>query len=425
MATLTTGKIAEVLFENAIENFESQMDMLGLTDRTNHDSAALQNSGNFVWKTVNQQRPSISGWDVTGSEQGIIEETYPCVLGTPENDIVELRLDDMRDLAFWQRAGVASGKKQASILNKAIADKITNTGSLFYRSNADSGYDFIAECQAMYNERQLSDSGRIFMLTDRDALKFSKDLAGRQTVQGRPDKAWATGQIGANVAGFDVYTGSFLSNLAGGADPATTVTADVSFAPTAGSVSATGVVTNVDYRVATIAVTSSASYAVGDRVTFANSGTTVKAVGKDDKTNTGQAMTFVIVAKPDGTSVQIYPKPIAANDSGLSTLEKAYANINTQILNGATMNRVNTDTSAKPSIFWDKDSIEVMTGEAPVQLFNQFAGMKTISSTMKNGQKMYMVYDGNAKTMKIFYRLFTWYGITNRNPSANGIAVAY
>ena len=37
----------------------------------------------------------------------------------------------------------------------------------------------------------------------------------------------------------------------------------------------TGVVTNVDYRTATIPVTASAGYNVGDKVTFANGGVTV------------------------------------------------------------------------------------------------------------------------------------------------------
>jgi hypothetical protein len=426
MATLTTGKIAEVLFENALETFESQEMLLDKVDFFSPDQSDLQNGGNYIWRTVEQHAPVIQGFDVTGSEQGIIEETYPAVLGTPNNDIVELRIDDLRDTQFWERRGRASGMRQASAVNKAIADAMTIQGSMFYRSNATSGYNFVAEAQALMNERQMPKDMRCFLLNDRDTLTFASDLAGRQTVQGRPEETWQDGQIGQNVAEFDVYTGSFLPNLAGGADPGTTVTADQSFAPEAGSVNATtGIVTNVDYRSATIPVTDSSGYAVGNKVTFSNGGTPVTALGLDDKTDTGQAMTFTIVDIPDGTSITVYPKPIAADDGNLSDLEKAYANIDTTIDNTATVDRVNTDASAKANLFWDKNCIEVMGGEIPAQLFREFAGKRVISETMRNGQTMYMIYDGDIKTMNMTWRLFTWNGITVRNPSGVGVAVTF
>ena len=422
----STGKIVEVLFENAIDTYEHQERMIDKVDHVQPDAADMQNAGDVIWRSVQQHAPIISGWDLTGSEQDIIEETYPSILGTPKNDLVQQRADDLRDTQFWERRGKQSGLQQATELNKSITSAMVTQGAMHYRSNATSGYDFIAEGQALMNERQGAQTQRCFMLNDRDSLKFGKDLAGRQTVQGRPEDVWTMGQIAGNVAEFDVYTGSFLTNLAGGADPATTVTANQSFKPEGGTVNTTtGVATNVDYRIATIPVAASASYNIGDKVTFANGGTTVKAVGLADKTDTGQAMTFTIVAKPDGTSVSIYPKPIALDDPALSVTEAQYANINTRILNTATMNRVNIDASAKANLFWDKDAVEVIGGTIPAQLFKQFDGMQVISSRMKNGQEMYMVYDGNLATMNFRYRLFCWYGITVRDPQRVGIATTF
>ena len=421
-----TGKIAEVLFENALETYEHQMQLVDLTTVFTPNAGDMQNSGNFVWRPKQQHAPILDGWDLTGQETGIIEETYPAILGTPKNDFVEQRADDLRDTMFWERRGKQSGLQQATELNKNLATLVKNTGSLFYRSNTASGYNFIAESQALQNERQSAVDTRCFVLNDRDQLKFSSDLAGRQTLQGRPESTWATGQIGSNVAESDIYTGSYLPNLVGGADPATTVTADQSFKPEGGTVdAATGVVTNFDYRLATLPVAASGSYNIGDKVSFANGGTTVKAVGLADKSDTGQAMTFTIVAKPSATSVQVYPKPIALDDPALSVLEKAYANVNTRILNTATMNRLNIDASAKSNLFWSKDSIEVFAGSIPADLFSQFAGKKVVSSTLKSGLQMYMVYDGKIDDMTFRFRLFTWYGLTNCNPSANGVAVTY
>ena len=425
MATQSTGKIAEAIFEAAVDTHEEQTQILGLVDSFTAPSGGLQNSNNFVWRPAQQHRPVLSGWDLTGQEQGVIEETYPAILGTPTNDLVELRADDLRDPLFWKRAGEESGRKQASILNKTVADLITNTGSMAYRTNTTSGFNFIAQAQTIMDERQSMTDQRKFILSPRDNLKFATELSGRQTLQGRPATTWESGQLGQNIASFDVYTGSYLSTIAGGADPATTVTANQSFKPEAGSISATGVVTNVDYRSATIPVTASASYNVGDVITFANGGTTVKALGLTDKTVTDQAMTFRIVAKPSATSITVYPKPIAADDPALSALEKAYANINTRILNTATVNRVNVDALARPSVFFDKSSIEVFHGDIPANFFNQFGGQKVLTSTLRSGQKMYMLYDANSVTMQLRFRIFTWYGVTNKNPMANGIAISF
>lgn len=417
-----TGKIAEVFFENALEVIEDQNMMVNMVDRFEPNAGDMQNANNVVWRPVEQQAPILDGWDLTGQETDIIEETYPAILGTPKNDLVKQRADDMRDMTFWERRGKRSGMQQVAELNKAIANAVATQGSLFYRSNATSGYDFIAEGQALMNEQQRAITERCFLLNDRDTLRFGQDLAGRQTVQGRPEQTWATGQIGQNVAEFDVYTGSFLPNLAGGADPATTVTGDQSFKPEGGSVNQnTGVVTNVDYRSATIPVADSSGYNVGDKVTIG----ALQAIGISDKTETGQLKTFTIVDKPDGTSITVYPKPIAADDAALSDLEKAYANVDTTISNLDTVNRLNTDATNKTNLFWDKDAVEVLSGTIPSDLFSQFDGYKVINSTMSNGQQMYMVYDANITDMTFRYRLFTWWGITVRDPQRAGVALTF
>jgi hypothetical protein len=268
----SSGKTVEIMFESVLDTYEKQTQLVEQTTFMEPDPSKMQNSGNVVWRPTQQHAPVISGWDLTGQETDIIEETYPSILGTPSNDFVQQRADDMRDTQFWKRRGEQSGMRQATELNKVIANAIAIQGSKFVRSNTGSGYNFIAEGQAVLNETQQYESQRCFILNDRDTLTYSSELAGRQTLQGRPESdAWAKGQIGANVAGFNVFTGSYLPNLVGGASPATTVTGNQSFAPSGGSVdTATGIVTNVDYRSATIVVAASAAYNVGDKVTFSN-----------------------------------------------------------------------------------------------------------------------------------------------------------
>jgi len=423
---LSTGKIAEVMFEKALETHEHQMDMLDMTSFHQPDGGSMQNTGNFIWYPVQQYAPLISGWDLSGQETGIIEETYPALLGTPSNDFVKMRADDMRTMRFWEDRSKESGKTQATDLNKKIAEAIRTQGSMFYRSNVTSGYEFIAEAQAMMNERQAKTSQRYFVLNDRDTLLFSKDLAARQTLQGKAADTWKTGQIGANIAGFDVFTGSFLPNITGAADDDATIDGDQAFVPEGGTVNATtGVVTNVDYREATLTIDDKGDLAVGDKITLQNAAVDINSIGLADKVDTGQAMIFTIIELTSATAIKVYPKPIAADQAGITTLEAAYANIDTAILTGATITRLNIDASNKTNLFWDKSAVEVIGGSIPAELFKQFDGMKVITDTMKNGLDMYLVYDGNIDTMTFRFRLFTWYGITVKNPSNCGVAVTY
>lgn len=416
-----TGKIAEVLFEQALDTYEDQTMMIDKTQVFEPEGGTMQNAGNVIWRPYDQHAPVLDGWDLTGQEQDIIETTYPAFLGTPKNDFVQQRADDLRDMTFWERRGRASARQQANELNKSLANLIKNTGSLFYRSNAVSGFDFISEAQTILNERQGTHTERCFVLGDRETQVFAQDLAGRGTVKGRPEEAWNKGQIGSGVAEFDLYTGSFLPQITGGT-ASTTTTAALSFKPEGGSVDpATQAVTNVDHREAVIPVTSSASFAVGDKITIGN----VQSVGLADKTETGQLMTFTVVSKPDGTSIKVYPKPIAADDGALNDTEKAYANVNTTIGSGDTVTRLNTDASARANLFWDKDSIEVVGGTIPADLMKQYDGMKVIRETLSNGLNMYMIYDANMVNMNLRYRLFTWYGLTNKDPSRNGVAVKF
>jgi hypothetical protein len=435
MGTLTTAKRAEVYFDKALETYQHQMQMLEMVDVYKPGSADLQNANNVVWRPVQQHAPVFDGFDLSTLQTGIIEESYPAILGEPANDFFELRVDDLRDMQFWERRGEQSGLKQATTLNQRIAQLIVDTGSLFYRvdtGTSPSGYVAISQGQAILNERQkLAYDMRYVMLNDRDTLTFGADLAARQTLQGRPEDTWKSGQIGRNVAQFDVFTGSFLPQVQAIVNiTETTLSADLSDKPEAGSVDVvTSTVTNVDYRISTLAVVASADYRVGDRVTFINdpggADISVDSVGLADKTVSGQPMTAIITAIPDGTSLQIFPKLIAPDDPALSTLEKASSNISTQVLSGATVVKLNIAPASRSNIFWCKESVEVFGGSAPIELLNEFGGQRVISSTMTNGQEMWMAYDGDIDTLTFKCRLFTWYGLTNKDPSANGVFVTF
>lgn len=426
MATMSAIKTVLAYMDSAVESFTSQSNMIDKVSVITPNPGEFQNAGNFVVRPVQPHAADISGWDLTGLETGTIEEAYIAGMGTPSNAFVSLRVDDLRDIRRVKKQGKADGEKRASVLNKAIVDSIRLTGTMGYRTNVTSGFDAISLAQAGMNKRQVPTSDRYIALNDTHLQAYGKDLAGRQTLNGQPSETFQKGVLYPRVADFNVMSSSSISLLAGGADPATTVTGNQSFAPQGGSVTAAGnIVTNVDYRTATIPVAASASYNVGDLVTFANGGVTVKAVGRDDKTVTDEAMTFRIVSKPSGASIEVWPKPIANDDPALSTLEKTYSNINTRILNAATVNRLNIDASTQPSIFWQKDSIEVIAGEVPIEKLGEWGGMKVAKESLGNDLTMYMLYDANIATLQARWRCFVWYGVNNARPGDNGLLIKY
>ena len=328
-------------------------------------------------------------------------------------------------MVFWERRGKQSGLRQATFLNQRLAQLVTNEGSIYYESPSQ-GYSFVSEAYTILSERQTyMGDGCYFHMNDRTYQLLGADLAGRGTLSGRPEEAYKTGMIGREVAGFSgVFRSSYLSSLTGGATPDTTVTGDQSFVPE-GVDTTTGTAINVDYRIAEVPVADSSLYNVGDKIEFINGADPVQSIALADKTLTGQPMTFTIKAIPTATSLVVSPKPIALDDPALTAPQAAYANVNTQILNGALVRRLNLNTSpVKTDIFWCKEALEVLGGEAPVQLLSEFGGMKVVSKTMSNGQTMYMAYDGNINTLNFTCRLFTWWGITMVNPSAAGVAIS-
>jgi len=420
MAALNTSKTIEVMLESYIDTHNEQDSMLSLVDFEKPNAADLQNSLNTIWRPIQQNAPTIRGWDLTGQETGVIEENVPLSLEDPVNDIVELRADDVRDERFWRRRAQESAKREAAELNKSIANRIVTEGSLFYRGADVSGFDFVSSTQVILDERQTYGMERKFVLNVRDNRKFASDLAARQTLAGRPeDVAWKKGFVGRDVAEFDVYKGSFIGTLAGGASPDTTVSATVSEKPE-GFVQTGNTQGNIDYRNGTIPVVDATGYAAGDKIQFPG----VQSLALMDKTPTGQTMTFTVVEQVDPTTLRVFPKPIAQDDPALSILEAASANIDTQIASGMTVSRVNIDALARPNIFFDKSAICVLGGVIPVQKFSELDGFKVVTSTMKNGQEVYMLYRGSIEKMSFTYRIFTWWGVNVINPSACGIAIS-
>ncbi len=423
MGALETGRIAELLLDKTVESFEADPTLLSLVDFEEHDPEKMLLSGNAFWRPVAQQSVVVEGFRLTSSDaSGIIVPTIPYTLGTPRNTVTSQYAEDLRTTKFWEDKAQTDGVKLRSTLNQDIGEYIRDEGSIFFDSAATSGFDFVDEVSLFYSERQLPGNEKHLVFNPRDLSKFASDLAARQTVEGRPEDAWKMGNIGPSVSDINLHKATSNPHATGAADPAITVDGNQSFKPEAGTV-ADSVVTNIDHRNASILFNTTTGLARGDKFTLENAGTTVKAIKRDVKDSSGQAMIFTVKSITSATVAVISPKPIAYDDAGLTDHEKEYANIDTQILTGATLTRLNTDASVQTNLIFDRKSVKVIGGTIPANLFKEFAGKKVISRTMESGLVMYIIYDGDILDLSFTFRCFTWWGVNIPVPDCCGYAI--
>lgn len=414
----STGKILVTMFDKIVKQMDENDIYTRLMDVDSITPDRMQNASNVFWRPVEQQRPEIDGWNLTGLETGVIEQYYPLTLLTPKNDFIQMRVDDLRDEGFMNRAVRSSVSNLQSAMNKRIAELVPSTGSLYYESNA-TGYNFVAEADTIMTERQCNrDSGASFFMAPRVAKVMANDLASRDSsLTGINLDAYKKNLINANIAGFDVWRAPTYGTVAARANATTTTVASNVVEVPRGYQTVSGTDLPVDYRYGTISLTSGANYNVGDVITIAGR----YALGLKDKVNTNQLMTFKIISK-NTNDIVVYPKPIAANQAGITTEQAAYANISSAIVAGDVVSKVNA-TGGQANAFWANDSIGIVSGDAPIELLNEFDGMKVVSDTLSSGVKLYMAYDAALATLNCRVRLFTWYGLCNKDPSRNGVAI--
>ena len=308
-------------------------------------------------------------------------------------------------------------EKLASDINVAVMNVASQQGTLVVkRTAAASGFDDVAQAEAIMNEQGVQSFDRYMALSTRDYNGMASNLAGRQTLTGKPLTAYEKAYIGM-VASFETYKLDYATRLTAAAGTTVTVNgANQYYTPKATSTAGTGETQNVDnrYQNLTIAVTSG-TVKVGDCFTIAG----VNAVHHITKQDTGQLKTFRITAIVSGSGgsgvVQISPPIISGGGSTDAELE--YKNVTATPANGAAITFLNT-VSANVNPFWQKDSLEILPGRYAVP---SDAGTAVMRASTDQGIELVMQKFYDINTMKTKYRLDTLFGVVNKQPEMSGI----
>ncbi|UAN49161.1 coat protein [Serratia sp. JSRIV002] len=424
--TLKEGQLVTFAIDEIIETVENMTPMAQKVNKYTPPGASMQRSGNTVWMPVEQEAPTQSGWDLTGKETGVLELAVKCNMGVPDNDFFQLRADDLRDERAYRNRIKASALKLANNVESAIAQQAVDMGSLVVTNpqpigtTAGSGWDFVADAEALMFSRELNRSaGLSYFFNPNDYKRAGHDLINRDMFGRIPEEAYKNGTIQRQVAGFDdIMRSPKLPTLAASTATGLTVAGAQKFKPEAGTTDADGNPENIDNRIAVVKLSAGTGLKRGDKISFAG----IKFLSQMAKNVLTQDATFTVVAV-NGANVTISPKPVALDDTTLLAEERAYANVNTSLANLMAVNILNVKT-ATANVFWADDSIRLVSQPLPVT-HELFAGMKTQSFNIPGvGINGIFATQGDISTLTGKCRVALWYAACAVRPEAIGVGLS-
>lgn len=408
------SKEERVAFEQILEGFNDALVISRNVAKFGTDGQLMERANDTIWRPspyiLNSQTRTV-GSAVTA--QTVTQLSVPSRLTEKKNVTWNMNALELRDALQEGRLGTAAYQRLASDVNTKVRDVVSLQGTLVVPVTGAAGdYDDIALAESMMNEQGVMEGDRYLALTTRDYNGLAGNLAGRQTMTGKPTTAYERSYVGM-VAGFETYkidAGKRIA-AAGGGGSITIATngAQVRYVPD--NVDANG--NNVDNRYQTVTVSSTTNVVAGDCFTIAG----IEAVHHITKESTGQLKTFRVISVDSGTTMTISPPMIGANSSPTDA-ELAYKNINVASTSAtAAINWLN-DNAAGANPFWRKDSIELLPGRYAVP---DGQGVDIMRGTTDQGLEVVMGKKFDNSTFTSLYTLDVLYGVVNTNPEMNGI----
>ena len=307
MADNTFSKQEMVAWENMLEGFNDAEVLARNVAIYDENPTDLERAGNTVWRTVPYIMDSNEGLDQTGNFNGKVQLSVPATISIEENVTWTLSSTELRDASQKGELKKGAMQKLGSLINQSVLNVASLQGSLIVAvDTAASGYDDVAEIEALMNETGVPFEDRVLALSTRDYNGMASNLAERQTVNGKVKEAYERSFVG-QIASFDTWkmdNSKRLAAAAGGAITINTAAAGNYYTPKATETnSINGGQSNVDNRFVNVTVTATANVKAGDAFTIAD----VYNVHAITKESTGILKTFRVKEVVDGTTLKITP----------------------------------------------------------------------------------------------------------------------
>ena len=414
------SKEERVAFEQILEGFQDALVLSKNVGVYTTDQAMMERTNDVIWRPQPYIGTSIDaapGVDISASYQDFTQLAVPSTIGFSKSVPFTLNALELRDALQEDRLGAAAKQKLASDINVAIMNVASAQGTLVVKRNlAATGYDDVAQADAIMNEQGVPDYERTLALSSRDYNGMANDLskASRSFGNEKSDSAYERSRVGM-VAGFETLKLDYANRLAaaagGGAITIDTQNAATNYLVPAATSTAIGGQINVDNRYQTVTVSSTTAVAAGDAFTIAG----VDAVHHITKQSTGQLKTFRVISITNGTTMVISPGIIS--NQVASDAAAQYQNCIVTPAAAAAIVFLNVN-AAYANPFWQRDALELLPGRYAVP---SDAGTAVMRGTTDNGIELVMqkFYDINTMTTK--YRCDTLFGVVNKQPEMSGI----
>lgn len=411
------NKEERVAFEDILEGFQDALVLSRNVSVYSTNSTDMERSSDIIWRPQPYVAQSFNGTDQTANFQDQTQLSVPATIGFQKSSPWRMNATELRDALQENRLGDAARQKLASDINVAVNNVAALQGTLVVkRTTAATGFDDLAQAEAMMNEQGVQMFERYSALSTRDYNGMASNLAGRGTMQGKPVTAYEKAYVGS-VANFDTYKMDYTPRQA--AATATGVTfngANQFYTPRATSTAGTGETNNVDNRYQTVSLTVGASTVkAGDCFTVAG----VNAVHHITKQDTGQLKTFRVIAIVTGAggtgTMQISPPIISGQ--GATIAELTYQNVTATPANAAAVTFLNTATGYL-NPFWQKDAIELLPSSYAVPTD---AGVAVMRASTDQGIEVVMQKFYDINTMLTKFRLDCRFGVCNKQPEMSGV----
>jgi len=413
------SKEERVAFEDILEGFQDALVLSKNVAVYRTDQTMMERTNNIIWRPQPYIATSYSGTDMSSNFDDFTQLSVPATIGFSKSVPWVMTATELRDSLQEGRLGDAAKQKLASDINVAIMNVAANQGTLFVkRTSAASGFDDVAQCEAIMNEQGVPSYDRFLALSTRDYNGMANDLskASRSFGNEISDRALRKAFVG-EMASFGTYKFDYANRKAAAAGGAgltvdTRASAGNYYVPKATSVAATGETSNVDNRFQTITISSTTNVAAGDAFTIAG----INAVHHITKGDTGQLKTFRVISVPSSTTLVISPPLITAQ--GGTDAEVQYQNcVATTTASNAAIVFLNT-VSNFVNPFWQRDSLEILPGRYAVP---SDAGAAVMRASTDQGIELVMQKQYDINTMKTKYRLDTLFGVVNKQPEMSGV----
>ena len=411
------SKEERVAFENILEGFNDALVMSSIVSKYNTNGTEMERSSDTIWRPMPYIAQSYDGSDATSNFGDNTQLSVPATIGYQKHSTALLTAKELRDMLQENRLGQAAAQKLASDINVATLTVASNQGTIVAaRSTAASGYNDVAEADALMNEQGVMMDGRSFALSSRDYNGMAGDLAARQTMNNIPTEAYRRSYVG-EVAGFQTFKMDYANRLIAAAGVTVTVNgANQYTTPAATSTAGSGETSNVDNRTQSLIIgVSSGTVKVGDAFTIAG----VNAVHHITKQDTGQLKTFRITAIVSGAggAGTVTISPAIVSGQGATDAELQYQNVTATPANGAAIVFLNT-VAAPVNCFWHRDAIELLPASLAVPTD---AGADIMRATTDQGLELVMQKQFDINTQKTKYRWDTLFGVACLQPEMAGI----